>query len=201
MQHTLLLGGVNLRVLDIGCGNGVLGLWAAKKLRARVVGIDISNAAIGNSRKNARNLCLVATYACADAEDWLKKDRRKYDLIIANTPSFPDSSYRSERGNRFLAKGNGTGNRLLMTIAENVHRVLDAGGYLLTMAHSEQNIPLVVRCMRRQFSEVRVFEQEPKIPNVGIFRSMRIRHVAHGYWTKDINGRFRGRSIVILARR
>src|SRR5512139_1989130 len=51
------------RVLDYGCGSGILAIAAAKLGAAEVVGVDVDPQAISASRANARANGVVATFA------------------------------------------------------------------------------------------------------------------------------------------
>ncbi|MFN0125322.1 MAG: 50S ribosomal protein L11 methyltransferase [Verrucomicrobiales bacterium] len=83
------------RVLDLGCGTGILGL-AAKKLGARrVLAVDFDPAAVAAARRNARrNGIRGVTIEQHDILAW-NPDEDPFDIILANifadvlTASFP----------------------------------------------------------------------------------------------------------------
>lgn len=69
------------RVLDIGCGTGILGIMAEKMGAAFVVGFDISFDACKTADCNFRlNRCRVNNVICGDHESI----NGKFDLVIAN---------------------------------------------------------------------------------------------------------------------
>lgn len=79
------------RVLDIGCGTGVLAIAAAKLWKSRVLASDIDPIAIQTARANARaNAEPEIRFACADGLDHpLIRATCRYDLITANILARP----------------------------------------------------------------------------------------------------------------
>ena len=77
-------GVADARVLDYGCGSGILAI-AAARLGARAVrGVDVDPQAIRASVDNARNNDVVATFSLADA-----LEAGCYDLVVANILANP----------------------------------------------------------------------------------------------------------------
>lgn len=71
------------KVLDLGCGSGFIGLAIKKNINCDVDMVDISNAAIKQTKKNAKlNNLEVNVFK----SNWFKKINNKYDLIISNPP-------------------------------------------------------------------------------------------------------------------
>ncbi len=74
------------RVLDFGCGSGILGLYCARKGAASVHGIDISPEALVQAAKNIALNCLESVVKVSASS--LTDFRGGFDLIVANlTPS------------------------------------------------------------------------------------------------------------------
>lgn len=70
------------RVLDMGCGTGVLGIYACKLGAARVLGVDIDQWAYQNSIENvSRNGAGLMEVRLGDVG---VLDRENFDLILAN---------------------------------------------------------------------------------------------------------------------
>lgn len=72
------------RILDIGCGSGILGIYAAKKGAAHVAGYDIDPLAVDSSNKNfALNGVDRVCRAFLGTIDRVQ-DSRPYDVLIVN---------------------------------------------------------------------------------------------------------------------
>jgi methylase of polypeptide subunit release factors len=78
------------RVLDMGCGGGLVACYAALRGAKEVVGVDINPKAIDNAKTNARNLKVESK------TDFRKGDlfgpirpEEKFDIMFANLPFTP----------------------------------------------------------------------------------------------------------------
>ena len=69
----------NLRVLDIGCGGGLL-CEPLSRLGAKVVGIDASEKNIKIAKTHAKESNLKISYYCASPENFVH--REKFDVIL-----------------------------------------------------------------------------------------------------------------------
>lgn len=83
------------RVLDLGCGTGILALAARKLGAGRVLAVDFDPEAVAASKRNARrNGVRGITFERQDVLSWTP-DEASFDLILANifadvlTASFP----------------------------------------------------------------------------------------------------------------
>ena len=82
VQHLLQLDLENKKVLDMGCGTGILAIFAEMKGARALDAIDIDNWCYENSLENvARNNCKNIAIYEGDASLLVDK---KYDVIIAN---------------------------------------------------------------------------------------------------------------------
>lgn len=82
IQHLLQLDLANKKVLDMGCGTGILAIFAEMKGAKLLDAIDIDNWCYENSLENvARNNCENISVYEGDAALLVGK---KYDIIIAN---------------------------------------------------------------------------------------------------------------------
>ena len=97
------------RVLDYGCGSGILAI-AALRLGAREArGVDVDPQAIVASRANARRNGVAATFALADAPGPSTADG--YDVVVANILAnplvllAPALATRVRRGGRIVLSG------------------------------------------------------------------------------------------------
>lgn len=75
------------RVLDIGCGSGVIACLMALSGATSVLGIDINAAAVENARKNSSNLTLQGTteFRVGRLFDAVRPSE-EFDLIFADLP-------------------------------------------------------------------------------------------------------------------
>ena len=72
------------KILDIGCGSGVIGLTLKQKLPESTVDlIDISKEALEVAKENAKNLNLDVNFI---ESDLFENVTNKYDIIISNPP-------------------------------------------------------------------------------------------------------------------
>jgi release factor glutamine methyltransferase len=71
------------RVLDLGCGSGVGGIFCAPKAR-EILAVDISAAAVRNAKENCRRLGLSNITVLQS--DMFSRVEGKFDLILANPP-------------------------------------------------------------------------------------------------------------------
>lgn len=80
------------RVLDVGCGSGILAIAAAKLLRVPVVAADIDPAAVAETAANARRTGAAPLVRAVVADGYaarLIRERAPYDLIFANILARP----------------------------------------------------------------------------------------------------------------
>lgn len=78
----------NLKILDIGCGSGVIGITLKKIFpNSNVTLLDISKEALEVARKNASNLNVEVNFVQSDVFSNIKD---KYNVIISNPPYICD---------------------------------------------------------------------------------------------------------------
>ena len=118
VQHLLQLDLENKKVLDMGCGTGILAIFAEMKGAKPLDAIDIDNWCYENSVENvARNNCENISVYEGDATLLVDK---KYDVIIANI------------------------NRNILLMDMKVYtNCLQEGGILLLSGFYEQDIPVI----------------------------------------------------------
>ena len=118
VQHLLQLDLENKKVLDMGCGTGILAIFAEMKGAKPLDAIDIDNWCYENSIENVtRNNCENISVYEGDATLLVDK---KYDVIIANI-------------NR----------NILLTDMKVYTNCLQEGGILLLSGFYEQDIPVI----------------------------------------------------------
>ena len=72
------------RVLDMGCGTGVLGITAAKLGAEEVVGIDIDENSVANTQENAALNEVSITVLQGSTPPVATDEGERFDLIMAN---------------------------------------------------------------------------------------------------------------------
>lgn len=77
------LGRKNIKMLDLGCGYGLIGLTMAKIMNATVDMVDINKRALHLSNMNAKNMNLNANVFESSIYSNITD---KYDVIITNPP-------------------------------------------------------------------------------------------------------------------
>jgi ribosomal protein L11 methyltransferase len=81
LMETLELAG--RRVLDVGCGSGILGIAAAKLGAAFVIGLDTDPVCAPEARNNAKaNHCCERCFWITGSSDCVR--RSEFDVILAN---------------------------------------------------------------------------------------------------------------------
>lgn len=78
------------KALDIGCGTGVLGLFAATELHANVTAIDIQPAAVEQCQENVKSNALEHKIRPLLSNIAAFNTSENFDLLVSNPPYFPD---------------------------------------------------------------------------------------------------------------
>lgn len=81
------------KILDIGCGSGIIALMAAQRVQeAMVVGIDIEEEAAIQAQENgqASPFSDRVSFKCVDVRDFCDED--KFDAILCNPPFYTEDT-------------------------------------------------------------------------------------------------------------
>jgi len=98
-----------LRVADVGCGSGILGIAAAKLGAAEVVGVDIEEASVEVARENARRNGVSCRWLVGNGFDPLAGET--FDAAFSNIISAvliriaPDAARAVRRGGLWIISG------------------------------------------------------------------------------------------------
>jgi ribosomal protein L11 methyltransferase len=116
------------RIMDMGCGSGILGMAAAVMLRRPVVAVDNDPWSVRVTRQNARQNGLSAFVRARLGNGWKAVARgQKFDLIFANILARP-----------------------LCLMARDLAAHLAPGGTVILAGLLKQQIPMVLSAHRRQ---------------------------------------------------
>lgn len=76
-----------IKILDVGCGSGVIGLSLAKELsNSQVTLIDISSKAIKITKENAKKLNISSSIYKSNILNKVINKKEKFNIIISNPP-------------------------------------------------------------------------------------------------------------------
>lgn len=119
------------RVLDYGCGSGILAIAAAKLGAAEVSAVDIDPAACAVTRENtSRNACPEIAIGLPSQLPPEDSETGRFDVIVANLLLQPILALREEFAARLLPGGHLTLSGLML---DQVPKVLAAYGDLFDM--------------------------------------------------------------------
>jgi len=119
---------IGAAVLDCFCNEGGFALHAAAAQAVSVRGIDISESAVAKAKVNARLNSAAADFVIGDALDAVKQlgeDRKRFDVIILDPPSFTKSKKNIPAALRGYKEINAA-----------ALRILSPGGYLVSSSCS-----------------------------------------------------------------
>jgi release factor glutamine methyltransferase len=168
-------------VLDLGTGSGAIALAiASERPLARITGADLSAAALGVARDNARSLSLPGlTWRLGSWFDAVPGER--FDAIVANPPyvAAGDPVLASLEAEPELALVSGpAGLDALTVIVESAPRHLESGGWLVLEHGSSQHDDVASMLERRGFRGVETHADFSGLPRVtlGNFQSTHSPH-------------------------
>ena len=79
------------RILDIGCGTGLISIMAAQRSDAHITGVEIDGIAALQARKNADNSPWSDRIEIVNSDFLEYKANCKFDAIVSNPPYFVNS--------------------------------------------------------------------------------------------------------------
>lgn len=127
----------NKRVLDYGCGTGVLGIYAAVLGAKEVLGIDHDDWCVENTQENI-SLNLIKTMQVKKA-DIFELDESTYDIILANINFNILEKNMTELVKRLAPNGHLLLSGLLDTDLENMKNIVLANNVKYQESHNRLN--------------------------------------------------------------
>lgn len=126
-ENRRLAGGLarGRRVLNLFSYSGAFGVYAAAGGAASVTNVDVSQGAIEMARVNHALNHFAGEFNVADAFQWVRQHRERYDLIVCDPPAFAKSRGEVERA----ARG-------YKDINLHAMRLVEPGGFLMTFSCS-----------------------------------------------------------------
>lgn len=120
------------RILEVGCGSGIISAVIKANTKASVIGIDINPYAAKCSRENGIEIIRSDLLSCIQGY---------FDLIIFNPPYLPTEEDERENGWLNTALDGGfDGRRVIYRFLEDAGRCLTRGGRILMLVSSLSGI-------------------------------------------------------------
>jgi release factor glutamine methyltransferase len=157
--------------VDVGTGSGAVALALKHRSGSRVLGIDISPAALAVARANADRLCLEVDWLQGDLLSPLPEDVEPR-LIVANLPYVRSDEVAGlqpevQREPRLALDGGPDGLQIIRRLIDEAQERLGAGGVLLLEAGFDQAAPLAAEMERLgAWSHIEVFQDLAGLPRI-----------------------------------
>lgn len=140
-------------VLDAGCGSGVLSFVAAKLGAGRVIGCDVSQAAVDCATKNAEELGLADTTEFRQGSLFEPVHDVRADVVIADISGVPDAIAQASGWFPGGRGGGPTGAELPVAMLDDIGRHVAPTGRVYLPTASLQDESAVLRAAKRVFGD------------------------------------------------
>jgi len=148
------------KVLELGCGSGLVGLCAAKKADS-VLGVDINPAAVKCARQNAeRNNVANCVFKVSDL---FSDVSGRFDVILFNAPYLPKDGRLDEGMDALAWCGGNAGREALERFLEGCGRHLKPNGKLAVIISSVTGLDEVLGLFSKKGFAPSVIAKE-KVP-------------------------------------
>lgn len=154
------------RLLDIGCGCGIIGLLLARDCPAKPTLIDKQQEMATLARKNAEINHIDADVLHTDLAGFAPQE--SFDFIVSNPPFYHDNHIKSQ--NESLQAARYTANLPFAELAESSYRLLANKGKFVFCYDSGQMPYIVAELRDRRFTIEKIRMIHPKIDrHSGVF--------------------------------
>jgi release factor glutamine methyltransferase len=157
------------RIVDVGCGSGAIAVSVALELGTRVIGCDLSPAAIAVARRNALNLGAGVDFVVGDLLAAFRD--ASLDAVLSNPPYVPlNSRERLQREVRDFEPtialfGGPGGNEIYARLVAEAALKLKRGGWLM-MELGFGSLDAVLQMTQTGWQDVAVADDLAGIPRV-----------------------------------
>lgn len=129
---------VNGKVLDVGCGYGVIGITLAKLFSVKVTMLDVNERALDLARRNAvrngiNDIDIIES-------NGFENISQKYDVIVTNPPIR-------------------AGKEVIYKMYDDAKEHLNAGGVFYLVINKKHGAPTTIKHLKELFEEVEVIEK------------------------------------------
>lgn len=141
MLRTILKDKINGKVLDMGCGYGVIGITISKLCSevSKVVMCDINNRAVDLSKRNVENNKVVNAEVMAS--NGFENVKDKFDVIITNPPIR-------------------AGKAVIYKMYEDAKSHLNDGGKFYLVINKKHGAPSTINYLNEIYSDVEVLDKK-----------------------------------------
>jgi len=157
------------RIVDVGCGSGIIAISVALELHTPVVACDISPSALEVARRNAQKLGAEVQFFASDLLTTFAP--RSFDAVLSNPPYVPldhrDGLQREVRDYEpeLALFGGPSGNEIYSALFQQATQVLKPGG-LLILELGFGSLDAVLRMTETEWQDVRTSDDLAGIPRV-----------------------------------
>lgn len=126
------------RVLDLGCGSGIVGISAAQNPRVeRVTAVDVNPTALALARENAALNGVAPRFEFVESDLFSALSGSSFDTVCFNPPYLPEEpDARLEERARLALEGGKTGRAVLDRFLDDVSSHLATNGIVLVLSSS-----------------------------------------------------------------
>ncbi len=135
----------NDSVLDIGCNNGALLLYAGMHGNKRLTGVDIFEKATSLARENLERNGLEGTFHTCRIQDY---EGMRYDIIMCNPPYFDTRNEDLKNLNPYLRAARHEEYLSLWDLLSSVKRLLAKNGTFFMVHRPDRMQEVILQCAK-----------------------------------------------------